>query len=267
MAKYSNTVEYNIRTTLDASGVTRLQAELNKLKQEMTALSSRNLFGAGAKKEALKDINAVQAALNQAFNPKLGMLNMGTFTKSLKDSKTNLNQVYKSFSSLGPAGQRAFTSLYSQISKIDTGLRSVSNTTDKIMNTIGNTFRWGLVASAFSNIMNSAHQAVEYTKELDKSLTNIMMVTGQSKEQMNAFAKEANTVAQRLGATTTQMTEATKVFAQQGMNTPQSLKMAEYAVHLANISEQDSATTSDELTAMKNAFKIDLDDMGNAISK
>ena len=115
--------------------------------------------------------------------------------------------------------------------------------------------------------MNSVHQAGQYVQELDKSLTNIMMVSGESRENMNEFAKSANEAAIRLGATTTQMTEAAKVFVQQGMSLEQSSQMGEYAVHLANISEQDSATTSDELTAMKNAFKINIDDMGNAISK
>ena len=93
------------------------------------------------------------------------------------------------------------------------------------------------------------------------------MVSGMSRDNMNQFAKYANEAAQRLGATTTQMTNAAKVFVQQGMSLQQSSQMGEYAVHLANISEQDSATTSDELTAMKNAFKLNIDDMGNAISK
>ena len=115
--------------------------------------------------------------------------------------------------------------------------------------------------------MNATHQASQYVKDLDKSLTNIMMVSGETRDNMNAFAKQANDIAQRLGGTTTQMTEATKVFVQQGLSLEQSSKLAEYSVHLANVSEQDSATASDEITAYKNAFKIDLDDLGNAISK
>ena len=230
----------------------------------MTSMSNVNLFN---KQQALADIDVVQKALQNAFNPKIGMLSTSTFTSELRNAGRSLQDIHTSFSSMGAAGERAFTSMYGQISKIDTGLRSVSSTTDKIMNTLGNTVRWGLIASGFSQIMNAAHEAVNYTKELDTSLTNIMMVSGQSRDNMNEFAKQANVAAQALGATTLQMTEAAKVFVQQGMNTQQSLQMGEYAVHLANISEQDSATTSDELTAMKNAFKLDIDDMGNAISK
>jgi TP901 family phage tail tape measure protein len=116
-------------------------------------------------------------------------------------------------------------------------------------------------------MMNSVHQAAQYVKDLDQSLTNIMMVSGETRENMNAFAKDANEIAQRLGVTTVQMTEATKVFVQQGFNLSKSSQLGEYAVHLANVSEQDSATASDEITAYMNAFKIPLDDLGNAISK
>ena len=267
MAKYSNTVEYNIKTTLDSSGIAKLQSELTQLKNFMTQQGARGFIPESSVTKTLKDIEKVQVALRNAFNPKLGMLNTSKFMSELKSASLSLNGVYNSFATAGTKGIQAFTSMYGQISKLDTGLRSVSKTTDKIMNTIGNTMRWGLVASGFSQIMNAAHQAVEYTKELDTSLTNIMMVSGETRDNMNEFAKSANEVAQRLGATTTQMTEAAKVFVQQGMSLQESSQMGEYAVHLANISEQDSATTSDELTAMKNAFKINIDDMGNAISK
>ena len=178
-----------------------------------------------------------------------------------------LNSIYQSFNNAGAAGQRAFTSMYGQIAKIDTGMRSVSKTTDKIFNTMGNTFRWGLIASGFAAIMNSAHQAAEYVSDLDKSLTEIQMVSAASRDNMNELARAANEAAKELGGTTVQMTEATKVFIQQGLSQEEALKMGEYAVHLANVSEQDSTITSDELTAMKNAFQIPIEDLGNAISK
>lgn len=230
-------------------------------------MGAKGLIPREATDKTLGDIKKVQTALTQAFNPKLGMLNTTALMNNLKTAGLSMNQIYQSFSQAGAAGTRAFTSFYGQVAKIDTGLRSVSKTTDKIFNTMGNTFRWGIIASGFAAMMNAVHQTAEFTKELDKSLTDIMMVSGESRDNMNEFAKSANEAAQRLGGTTTQMTNAAKVFVQQGMTLDQSAQMGEYAVHLANISGQDSATTSDELTAMKNAFKINIDDMGNAISK
>lgn len=115
--------------------------------------------------------------------------------------------------------------------------------------------------------MNSVHQAAQYVKDLDKSLTNIQMVTASARDTMNDFAVEANKVAQRLGGTTVQMTNATEVFIRQGYDLATSTQLGEYAVHLANVSGQDSAMASDEITAYMNAFKIPLEDLGNAVSK
>ena len=264
MSKYSNTVEYKIRTTLDNTGIAKLQAELTQLTNQVTLMGSKQLMNSGQVTDTLAKIKKIQNALTQAFNPKLGMLNTSSFMKNVGMS---MNDMYNTFKNIGPSGERAFASMYGQLTKIDTGMRSISKTSDKIMNTLGNTVRWGLIASGFAAIMNSVHQAATYVKDLDRSLTNIMMVSGETRENMNNFAKDANEVAQRLGGTTVQMTEATKVFIQQGYSLKESSQLGEYAVHLANVSEQDSATASDEITAYMNAFKIPLDNLGNAISK
>ena len=152
--------------------------------------------------------------------------------------------------------------------KIDTGLRQISKTGDKIMNTFGNTVRWGLIASAFSGVMNAAHESVQYVKDLDESLTNIMMVTDYSRSAMNDYAKAANEAAKSLGSTTTAMTNATLVFAQQGFDLPKSQQLAQTSTQLANISQQDTATASDEITAYMNAFHLEsIDEINNAMSK
>ena len=266
LAKYSNTVEYQIRTTLDSSGIAKLKAELNSLANLAKTNNAQNIMGfdTATTNKVLADINKVKVALNQAFNPKLGMMsNKALFNSIGKD----LNSIYSSFSKLGPQGVQAFGQVYHQIGKIDLGMKQISSASDKIMNTFGNTFRWGVIASAFSGIMNSIHQSVQYVKDLDKSLTNIQMVTASSREAMNDFAVQANEAAKILGGTTVQMTNATEVFIRQGHSLQTATQLGEYAVHLANVSGQDSATASDEITAYMNAFHISVDDIGNAVSK
>lgn len=119
----------------------------------------------------------------------------------------------------------------------------------------------------FSGIMNSFHQATQYVKDLDTSLTNIMMVSGESRDAMNEYAKAANDAAKSLGSTTVGMTNATQVFVQQGYDLDTSQQLAKSSVVLGNISQQDTATASDEITAYMNAFKININDLNNALSK
>lgn len=230
-------------------------------------MSQLDLIDSTRAKQAIATINQVQTAMKNAFNPKLGMMDNRVLISQLNNIKGGFNQIYKSMSLAGTQGLNAFTQLYGQVHKIDTGMKQVSSTTDKIANTISNTFRWGVIASVFSQMMNGLHQSVQYVKDLDESLTNIMMVSGTSRDAMNEYAKAANDAAKALGSTTVGMTNATQVFVQQGYDLGVSQQLAKSSVVLGNISQQDTATASDEITAYMNAFKININDLNNALSK
>ena len=254
MAKYSNVVSYNIQTTLDASGIAKLQAEIRNVETELQRMANQNLISDRSLSDASGKLKQLRTLISSAFNSNLGMLDITKFTNGLKSANLSLVDMQKAFSTAGSVGDAAFLSTLGRLGKLDTGIKSVSKTTEKLFNTIGNTVRWGVVASGFQTILNSAHQTVQYVRDLDTSLTNIMMVTQQSKEQMNEFAQSANDAAKALSSTTVNMTDAALVFAQQGFNTDMSSALAERSTQLANISQQDTPTTSDQITTIMNAY-------------
>ena len=210
ISKYSNTVEYNLKTTLDASGISKLQAEIRKTQDALRVLSAQELIGDKSATKAIQEIQKLQQALTKSFNSRVGMLDMNKFTAELAKSKTNLAGLQQEFAKAGITGQTAFNQVIGRLGKLDTGVKSTSKAVDKIFNTIGNTVRWGIVSSAFNQMSNSVYKSVEYVKELDDSLTQIMLVTDYSRENMNDFAKSANEAAKNLGSTTTAMTNASR---------------------------------------------------------
>lgn len=262
MAKYSSSINYKITTSLDASGITKLQAELNKLENEFKVLHSQDFVTNKQRDEALRDIKRIQDALQKAFNPKLGMLNTKALTSELTKTGKTLEQTFKS---LGPQGTSAMAQLYGQLGKIDTGMKSVSKTTDKIFNTLGNTVRWGVIASGFQYVLNSAHNAVTYMKDLDESLTNIRMVTDESKESMRQFAQYANKAAQSLGNTTVAYTDAALIYAQQGYNLNDQKTLANYTLMTANATGQETSEVSTQMTSMINGFHLSVNEVGGAL--
>jgi TP901 family phage tail tape measure protein len=133
--------------------------------------------------------------------------------------------------------------------------------------TFGNTVRWGITASIFQEMMSSVQGAVSYMKDLDESLTNIQMVTNSSKEDMRELAQYANNAAQALGSTTIDYTNAVKVFVQEGFSESESKQYANLSTKLANVSEQNTATTSDQITAYRNAFQLDYEQTVAAMDK
>lgn len=219
MAKYSSSVEYRIHTTLDNSGIAKLQSEIRQTQQRLKEMQSTGFISKDQLSDSLVQLQRVERAMQKAFNSNLGMLDTRKFSDLISKSnecRVNMNQLGTAFSQVGARGQTAVTSLITQVGKLDTGVKTTNKAVDKMANTIGNTLRWGVVASGFSQMMNAAHQAVQYVKDLDTSLTNIMMVSDYSREAMNEYAQSANDAAKALGSTTVAMTNASLVFAQQG---------------------------------------------------
>ena len=257
ISKYSNTIEYNLRTTLDRSGLTQLQTELNKVSVQLKEMQSRDIIDNTQVSAAINNIQKFQKALNSSFNTKIGMLDMTKLTSQLNDSGLSLRNLQNSFSMAGSTGKIAFTDVLAQLGKIDTGIKSTSSMVDKIFNTMGNTVRWGIMSSAFNGVTDSIRQSVEYAKDLDDSLTQIMLVTDYSRDSMVQYAKQANEAAKALGSTTTAMTNASLVYTQQGFDLNKSQQLAEMSTKLANASQQDTATASDQITAYMNAYGLD----------
>ena len=266
MAKYSNTIEYNISTKLDSKGLTQLQQQLKQIE-----ISLQKMDNAGSLSSKFADartqIKGLGNALSEAFNPSLGMVDLAKFNTALKENGVSAAQLKSAFQLVGADGQVAFNNLIGQLGQLDLGLKRSNSNLNKIATTFGNTFRWGVIASFFSQFMNAIHSSVDYVKELDDSLTQIMLVTDYNRDSMNAYAKAANEAAKAVGQTTVGMTNASLIFAQQGYDLSQSQELATLSAKLANASQQDTATTSDQITAYMNAYGLSssIEDLSSAL--
>ena len=252
--KYSNSIEYNISTKFDSSGITKLKSELAQLELKFQNMGNKNqLFKFD---EYRAQIQGLGDALTEAFNPSLGIINLQQFKTSLKENQVTAQGLRDAFKAAGADGQIAFNNLIGQIGRLDTGIKRTSSAVDKMFTTFSNTFRWGLVSSFWSQFLNAIHSSVEYTRELDDSLTQIMLVTDYSRDSMNEYARAANEAAKAVGQTTVGMTNASLIFAQQGYDLDQSQQLATLSAKLANASQQDTAATSDQITAYMNAYGL-----------
>ena len=270
MAKYSNVVEYNVVTDVDTSGIVKLQNELTKLKQSLkfdkNSFSQLGFDDAKIDK-SIRKVNQLQTAITAAFNPKIGTIDLSKLNASLQKEHTSLQMIVKDWEQMGTRGTMAISNLSNALLSMNKGAMNVNTTLSKIANTFSNTVRWGITASIFQEMMSSVQGAVSYMKDLDESLTNIQMVTNSSKEDMRELAQYANNAAQALGSTTTDYTNAVKVFVQEGFSESESKQYANLSTKLANVSEQNTATTSDQITAYRNAFQLDYAQTVEAMDK
>lgn len=242
-----------------------MQQQLNKVQQILTSNSktSGGLYNSSMLAADKKRITELQTALSKSYNSKLGVLNTKQFTNSI----SSLSQLAATFNRAGAAGQAAFSNLATKMSTIQIATKEVSSSWEKLQTTMANTARWGVTSAIFQGVTSSIMDAVSYVKELDESLTQITMVSGESRDNMKDFAEYANKAAASLGSSTTDYTNAVKVFVQEGFTLNESKEQATQATILGNVSEQDTSTTADEITAYRNAFGLSIEDMNSSLDK
>ena len=272
MAKYSNEVIYNIITKFDSSGINKLKNELNQLKQLVTNLSSgANPFGKNFSTNDVqkyhKAIDSLQTSITRCFNPSTGMLNLKQFNTELSNGTIKTKELAEVFKNTGAKGAASFNNIVTTVTKLTPAATRANSALSKMATTMANTVRWGITASIFQGFTTEISNAINYMKNLDESLTNIQMVTQSSKEDMRELALYANQAAQSLAATTTDYTNAVKVFVQEGYSTSEAQQYADLSIKMANTSEQDTATTSDQITAYRNAFQLNYEQTVQGMDK
>ena len=251
MAKQLNV---NLAFSADTSKVKAqlqdLQSQLNKL-----TLSSKTELG------ITKDIeDASRAAaelsihLKNATNQQTGTLDFSKLNQSIKQSSTSLQQYGKTLQSLGPQGQQAFMSLAQAVANSEVPIRRTNAMLKEMGTTLANTARWQLSSSMLHGFMGAVQSAYGYAQDLNESLNNIRIVTGQNIDQMAKFAEEANKAARALSTTTTEYTNASLIYYQQGLNDQQVKERTDITIKMANVARQSAEVVSDQMTAVWNNF-------------
>jgi TP901 family phage tail tape measure protein len=83
--------------------------------------------------------------------------------------------------------------------------------------------------------MGAVQKAYGYTQDLNKSLNDIRIVSGQSTEQMARFAEKANKAAKSLSTTTNEYAKAALIYYQQGDSGKDITEKTDVTTKMANV--------------------------------
>ena len=257
-------IDYTVGFKVDTTQLNTLKTQLGQLQTNVNQLyannAGRSLIDPAKFNAEVNQINAsiaqMQTAFNGAFNTQLGTLNISKFNQALESSKIPLSQIQADFYKLGSAGQNAFRSIAAQALSTNMQLKQSHTFLTSMADTLVNTMKWGIASSAINTVANSVRKAYDYTKQLDKSLNNISIVTEKSADDMRRFAKEANKAAKELGSTTTKYTDAALIYYQQGDNDATAKAKADVTIKTANVTKQSTDEVSEQLTAVWNGYKV-----------
>ena len=235
------------------------QSNLNKLKKSLQDLQKIKPGDFKGSREELQRIQKqalqVERALNRAFNPTLKTTNISSFKAELENSGISIKQLSTDMASLGPAGVRAFGLMTTEILTTNLQLKETNSLIDSMGRTMINTVKWGIASSVMNTFTQSVQGAFQYVQSLEKSLTNIRIVTGDSTEKMAQFAEQANRSAQALGRSTLDYSKASLTFYQQGLNDQDVQARTEATLKAQNITGAGQQM-ADYLTSVWNGYKV-----------
>lgn len=255
MSTNGGRINYTVGFNVDSTQLNNLQTQLQNLK----ALTANGIINGTQQdvaelQQVQNSISQVEQALNRAFNQKLGTLNITQFNNQLKS--LDLSRVQADFAKLGSQGTVAFRNIAAQALTTNVQLKQSHTMLQSIATTFANTVKWSIASTAINSVTTSVRKAYSYVKELDESLNNIMLVTDKSADSMEKFAKQANKAAKNLGATTTEYTNASLIYYQQGLNDAETAARTETTLKAANVTKQSADAVSEQLTAVWNGYKV-----------
>ena len=250
MAKQLNV---DMRFRADTSDAER---SIQRLQNSLSQISSAPI-SKGISKEidlAVSSAKSLERHLSAAINQETGQLDLSKFNLSLSQSNQNLRTLTSGILRAGIQGEKAFMSLKSSIVSANTALIKGKSLLGDFTTTLANTVRWQFSSSILHSFMSAFQSAYRYAQDLNKSLTGIQIVSGQSATQMAEFADSANKAAKSLSTTTTAYTDAALIFYQQGLKGQEVLDRTDITMKMSNVTGDSADEVSSYMTAIWNNF-------------
>lgn len=242
-------VNFNPNTTALKTSLQSLQKDL----QSLAAMPIR--LDDGSVTNAINNVKQLEHHLKAATDVNTGKLDISKFAQQLKQSNIDLKTYANSLNMLGTQGQTAFLKLAQSIAAGQGPLRRTNKLMTELWTTMKNTMRWQLTSSLLTGFTSAISTAVRYAKDLDKSLNDIRIVSGQSAASMDAFAERANKAAKALSASTLAYSDAAKIYYQQGdLGTKAIEERTEATIKMSNVTGDSAEEVSSYMTAIWNNF-------------
>lgn len=246
--------------------ILKFQADTNQAKKEIVDLANtlRTVASMQVVNNNTVDLNALQQGrqaasellrhLQKAVNIDTGKLNLATFSSSLKTGGKTLKDYKNELEACGSAGQEAFQKVAISIATAENPVRRLNKTMQGFLTTLKNTAKWQLSSTIVHGFIGALQSSYGYAQNLNKSLTNIQIVTGQSAEQMEQFAIRANKAAKALSASTLAYTDAALIYYQQGLDDSAVEERTNTTIKMMNVTGQSAEEVSSYMTAIWNNF-------------
>lgn len=230
--------------------VVSLESQIDKL-QKQAALSTGKhreaIYGAiDALNEEIGDLNRNNEALVKRVSTEQEA------TKASIDSTAALKKETNAQKNL--VGVKGATSIWDMMAN------DIQRATMRIAD-------FGVAAKLLNKIPQDVQKIIQYTKELDKVMTDIRIVTGATADEVKDMMRDYGNTARELGVTLTEVGTSASEWMRQGYEGAEVLDLIESSTKLATLGFMSQTDATKSLTAMMKSFNIAANDTIDIVDK
>ena len=113
---------------------------------------------------------------------------------------------------------------------------------------------WSAITASYYKVIREISTGIKFITEMDSALTEIGMVTNQTREQTAGLAKEYNNLAKEMKVLTSDLTSSAVEFYRQGLSQEEVMERMRVSTMYSKIANLEFATSAEVLTATVNSM-------------
>ena len=208
----------------------------------------------GAYIPGVDEEDQVRSAVNQKFGGKAKIKGFSRDASGLLTANVEVKE-----------GARTFTEYAVAVERADGSIRSLKGNTkqlpgflDGVKRKLGEISQYVSAMSVISRLGQELRRGLQIVRDIDLAMTELKKVTDETDATYEKFLNTASKVGKRLGATISDVTEATATFAKLGYNIKQATEMAESAIVYKNVGDNIASTedAADSIISTLKGFNL-----------
>lgn len=124
-----------------------------------------------------------------------------------------------------------------------------------------------LTAKGIQLISKASKDAVQAVKNIDQSITNLRMATGQSYQDTAKLVKSYNDMGKTMGATTVEVSDSADAWLRQGQNIKETNELIRDSMILSKVANLESADSTTYLTSAMKGYQVAANNVISIVDK
>lgn len=132
---------------------------------------------------------------------------------------------------------------------------------------IGKIALWAVATTAIYGSLKQLQEGVQYVKDLNKVMTDVQIVAGYTRTEIQGLARDYNDLARATGTQTVEVAKGSLEWVRQGKTADETAQLLKASMMMSKLANMDSAQSTEYLTSMINGYKLSIDEVMPTIDK